>query len=192
MKRLNQSHVALLGLLTLGPMSGYDLKQLSSWSIGHFWREGYGQIYPALKNMTAAGLIRCKTETTPGRPDRHVYSLTPAGRKELNHWLGRPVGNDVPRSELLLKLFFGGLTPLDISREHIAEHRKRKKEALAAYAAIKKRLEKECAEDAQLPFWLMTLSYGECMAEAAVKWCDTTLSALGGSNRARKEKLQMR
>jgi PadR family transcriptional regulator AphA len=192
MKRLNQSQVALLGLLTHRPMSGYDLKQLSSWSIGHFWRQGYGQIYPALKTMTAAGLIRRKTETTPGRPDRHIYSLTPAGRKELNHWMGRPAVKDVPRNELLLKLFLGGLVPLDISREHIAEHRKREKEALATYAAIKKRLEKEAAEDAQKPFWLMTLSYGECMAEAAVKWCDTTLSALGGSNRAPKETLHVR
>lgn len=56
--RTSQSRFALLGLLNLGPMSGYDLKQLIGWSIGHFWREGYGQIYPTLKDLEAEGLVR--------------------------------------------------------------------------------------------------------------------------------------
>jgi PadR family transcriptional regulator AphA len=178
MKRPNQSQFALLGLLSLGDMSGYDLKQLSSWSVGHFWREGYGQIYPALKKMTLAGLIHRRIEKTSGRPDRHVYALTPAGRKELNIWLDRPVVDDVPRNEFLLKLFFGGLASSSVSRGHIAERRKRSNEALATYTATRRRLEKECAKDPQKPYWLMTLKYGECMAEAAIKWCDATLSEL--------------
>jgi len=178
MPRRNQSHLALLGLLSMGPKSGYDLKQLSAWSVGYFWREGYGQIYPALKAMTAAGLIRRKTERSSGRPDRHVYSLTSAGRKKLDHWLAQPVVEDVPRNELLLKLFFGGLSPASVSREHLAEHRRRREHALAEYAAVRRRIEKECGDDPQKLFWLMTLSYGECMAEAAIKWCDRCLPQL--------------
>lgn len=178
MKRPNQSQVALLGLLSMGAMSGYDLKQLSAWSVGHFWREGYGQIYPALKAMTLAGLIRRKTQKTPGRPDRHVYSLTAAGRRELNHWLVRSVVDEVPRNELLLKLFFGGLAPLNVSRGHVAEQRERSEKELAEYAAIRERLEEECGNDPRKPFWLMTLSYGECMAQAAIQWSDKTLAAL--------------
>ncbi len=177
--RSNQSRFALLGLLSMGAMSGYDLKQLSSWSVGHFWRESYGQIYPVLKDMTQAGLIRRKTDKTTGRPERHVYSLTPAGRKELNQWLARPVVDEVPRSELLLKLFFGGLAPVSVSQDHIAEHRKRNTQALAEYAEIRKRLDRECGNDPRKPFWLMTLSYGESMANAAMQWCDQTLSELG-------------
>src|ERR1700733_2527725 len=146
-ERVSQSQFAVLGLLSLGPMSGYDLKQLSSWSVGHFWREGYGQIYPALKAMRSAGLISRKTERTAGRPDRHVYSLTAAGRTELNLWMGRSVIDEVPRNELLLKLFFGGQAPLSVSREHVAEHRRRNESALATYADIRKRLEKEAAKD---------------------------------------------
>lgn len=70
MKRLNQSQYALLGLLSMGPMSGYDMKQLSEWSVGHFWREGYGQIYPSLKRLTEVGLVKRKTERNAGRPDQ--------------------------------------------------------------------------------------------------------------------------
>ena len=35
---------ALLGLLSIAPMSGYDIRQLIPWSIGQFWSESYGQI----------------------------------------------------------------------------------------------------------------------------------------------------
>jgi PadR family transcriptional regulator AphA len=176
--RANQSHFALLGLLSLGEMSGYDLKQLSSWSVGHFWRESYGQIYPALKKMTSDGLIRRRTEKSAGRPDRHVYALTAAGRKELNRWLARPVIDEVPRNELLLKLFFAGNAALGTAREHVVEHRNRSEAALADYAATRVRIEKECGDDPQKPFWLMTLDYGESMARAAVGWCDAKISQL--------------
>src|SRR5277367_6833605 len=98
---------ALLGLLSIKPMSGYDVRQLIPESIGHFWRESYGQIYPALKRLAAAGLVTRRTERQKGRPDRNVYSLTAAGRKQLRDWLGTPAAQAVPRDELLLKLFFG-------------------------------------------------------------------------------------
>src|ERR1700761_1644592 len=81
---------ALLGLLSLGPMSGYDIRQLIPQSIGHFWSESYGQIYPALKALTTEGLVTKKTERKKGRPDRNIYSLTEAGRKQLTEWLAIP------------------------------------------------------------------------------------------------------
>src|ERR1700729_1070565 len=98
---------ALLGLLSIKPMSGYDMRHLIAESIGPFWSERNGQIYPALKRMTAQGLVAKKTERTPGKPDRHVYSLTPAGAKRLREWLSTPVAEAVVRNELLLKVFFG-------------------------------------------------------------------------------------
>jgi PadR family transcriptional regulator, regulatory protein AphA len=186
MARLNQSQFALLGLLSFCPMSGYDLKQLSGWSIGHFWREGYGQIYPVLKKMTAEGLVSRKTETNPGRPDRHIYALTAAGRKELTAWLRKPAVAEVPRNEFLLKLFFGGLAPAAVSAKHVEEQRGQCKQALEAYKATRKRLEKEAANHPQKPFWLMTLNYGEHLVRAEAKWCDETLKELGQETRRTK------
>ena len=57
--------------------------QLIPESIGHFWSESYGQIYPGLKRLAADGLVEKKTERQKGRPDRHLYSLTEEGREEL-------------------------------------------------------------------------------------------------------------
>ena len=52
----------LLGLLTIAPMSGYDLGQLIQDSIHYFWRESYGQIYPSLKQLSAEGFVTGKSE----------------------------------------------------------------------------------------------------------------------------------
>lgn len=178
MKSLSQSQYALMGLLSLGPMSGYDLKQLSEWSVGHFWRESYGQIYPSLKRLAAAELVKKKTEKHAGRPDRHVYSLTETGRKRLEEWLKVRPEPEVQRIELLLKLFFGGLTSNDVCAEHVLDKKAQCVRELDDYKAVRARIERESAKHPQKPYWLMTLRYGEHMAKAQMQWCDETLRKL--------------
>jgi PadR family transcriptional regulator AphA len=171
---------ALLGLLSLGPMSGYDIRQLIQRSIAHFWSESYGQIYPGLKRLAAAGLVAKKTERKKGSPDRYVYSLTADGRVRLRKWLKLPVMAEVPRNELLLKLFFGACVPTSVSREHVQSYLESHQKQLQTYAAIAKRLRREEANDPQLPFCLMTLSMGRHRSAAMVKWCKETLAELDG------------
>ena len=107
--RESKSKYAILGALTIEPMSGYQIKELIGRTIGHFWNEGYGQIYPTLKALSTAGLVSSRVEPGIGKPDSHVYSLTGSVWDELRQLLARPVESHQPgRSELLLKLFFGG------------------------------------------------------------------------------------
>jgi PadR family transcriptional regulator AphA len=169
---------ALLGLLSLGPMSGYDIRQLIPQSIGHFWSESYGQIYPGLKWLAAAGLAAKKTERKKGSPDRHVYSLTAEGRERLRTWLKLPVAEVVPRNELLLKLFFGEQVSTSVSREHVQTYLALHQQKMQVYGVVAKKLRKECAHDPRLPFWLMTLSMGQHHSLAMVKWCKETLKEL--------------
>lgn len=169
---------ALLGLLSIHPRSGYDIRQLIPRSIGHFWNESYGQIYPALKHLTADGLVNKKTERHKGRPDRNVYSLTASGRKELRHWLQLPVEPAVQRNELLLKLFFGAHSTKGVSRKHVATYEDQQRATLKIYTATARKLTQEQPDDPHLPFWLMTLNFGRHRCVAAIKWCTETLREL--------------
>ena len=179
MARVNQSQFAVLGLLSFEPMSGYDLKQLSAWSVGHFWREGYGQIYPTLQQLEKKRLVTKKTQRQKGKPDRNVYSLTPAGRKRLKQWLSEPARPEVPRNELLLKLFFGQWVPGAMSRTQLESHRQLWKQEIVDYAGIRKRLFEENDErNPGLPFWEMTLSYGEHISKAQLAWSEEALKKL--------------
>ena len=176
---------ALLGLLTFHPMSGYDIRQLIPESIGHFWSESYGQIYPALNSLAAEGLVEKSTRRNTGRPEKNVYALTDAGRRQLEQWLAVPLARPVPRNEILLKLFFGSHAALSVSRLHVKAHRDGHQAALDQYTSIVRKLKEEEINDPQLPFWLMTLSYGRHTCAAVIAWCDETLHELDRMEQAR-------
>ena len=126
MKENSQTQFAILGLLLLGPMSGYDLKQMVDRSISHFWREGWGRIYPTLRALEKTGMVAKRTERKSGRPERNVYSLRPKGRKRLREWLVREWAPEVYRNELLLKLFFGRTAPPEVTRRHVERFREQR------------------------------------------------------------------
>src|SRR5579864_9281611 len=110
-KRSSSSIEVLLGLLAIEAMSGYDLGLTIRGSVGHFWNESYGQIYPNLKKLARDGFVSCKPEQHKGKPDRRIYSITEKGRERLTKWLAVPPQPEIPRNEMLLKLFFGELIP---------------------------------------------------------------------------------
>ncbi len=112
----NKTIYAILGLLHHEPFSGYDIRKRIETSVGYFWDAGYGQIYPALRKMAAAGLVTSETEKNEGRPDRKVHALTEKGRLELHKWLEEPAAREYVRYEILLKLFFGSLVPAKRNR----------------------------------------------------------------------------
>ncbi|HLZ57281.1 MAG TPA: PadR family transcriptional regulator [Ktedonosporobacter sp.] len=179
MSKESKSRYALLGMLSLAPMSGYDLKKLSEYSIGHFWNESYPQIYPMLKLLANEGLATSQVERQEGKPDRHVYTLTEKGWDELRQWLTEPFEPQIARNELLLKLFFGGLTQLPVSIEHVRRHRAMQERLLRQYEQTEAELRATRGDDPQYPYWLMTLSYGRSVAQALLDWCNETLATLG-------------
>jgi DNA-binding PadR family transcriptional regulator len=173
----NRTRLALLGFLAWGPLSGYRLKQLIEISISNFWTESYGQIYPMLRQLEREGLAKAASARKGGR-ERTVYAITAAGRAELSRWLEAPVEPRPPRNELLLKLFFGANARPAELRRHIESFRRERAELLARYARIRAALEGIASPPAHLPYWLMTLSYGESEARAHQRWADAALARL--------------
>src|SRR5258708_9833547 len=173
------SKFALLGVLRLRPASGYDIKQFVKGSIGHFWNESYGRIYRRLKELTQDGLItpqRGKKE--PGRPERQVYAITPAGEAALARWLEHSPKNESPRSELLLKLFFCDHVAPEASAQHVREKKQLEEKNLTIYEQTARNIQQRYPVHPGLPYWLMTLSFGRPSSQALVAWCDETLETL--------------
>lgn len=182
----NRTTYALLGFLTWGPMSGYDLKQAIAGSVGNFWTEGYGQIYPMLRRLVELGWATREATKGSGKRARYLYEITDAGRRALHEWLQAPVLETPPRIELLLKLFFGPEVPLSVSLAHIEAARARASADLVHYRTIAGNLEKRHPTDPRLAFWLLTTDYGLKATRARIEWCDHAcreLSRLAGSDK---------
>lgn len=169
---------AILGFLTVRPMSGYDIKKAVEVSIANFWKESYGQIYPMLRRLAEDGLVEKTQSDSGGNRPRHVYAITDKGREELGAWLRVPADPPPLRMELLLKLFFGSQVDHTCNRRQIEVFRQRTLEELEHYRAIRAVLTAQHSAHPDLPYWLMTLRFGERDHEAHLEWCDEALELL--------------
>ena len=99
---------AILGFLSLRPLSGYELKKAFDNSVRHFWAADQAQIYRALAALTDDGLTTVERVPSENLPDRKVHHLTPAGADALHGWLVAPTERPQRREPFLVKLFFSG------------------------------------------------------------------------------------
>ena len=178
MARANRTRYPVLGALTIRPMSGYDIKKFIEGSIANFWRESYGQLYPTLRELTEEGLVDRRRDEQDGKRDRYVYRITSEGRGVLREWLTEPAESEVPRSELLLKLFFGAEVSVETSLRHVAERRDELEANLALLSAIEQELETTKRTAPGLPYWLLTIRQGMLVDQALLEWCEEAEAVL--------------
>src|ERR1035441_5790648 len=136
MKR-NQTAYVILGLLSIeSNQSGYDIHKTVQGSVGYFWGESYGQIYPTLKRLAEEGLIEPSKSTSSARPQRRQYCLTAAGRARLQEWLAVPYRDDPPYHEVLLQPSLGRAGAPSVSIGHIREFQDKLRRLLATFLEI--------------------------------------------------------
>jgi DNA-binding PadR family transcriptional regulator len=175
MARVAQTATAVLGVLSVESMTGYEVRQAITTVLGHFWHESYGQIYPTLTSLEADGLIG----GTPGeRPGSRRYHLTSAGRAHLRTLLAEPTSPHPPRNGTLLRVFFGR----ELSREQLAglldAEEASARARLAAYAGIRAALAAETTHAEHAPYWQATVRAGELTTDAHLAWIAETRSLL--------------
>src|SRR5437879_3566970 len=79
------SHI-VLGLLSIsGEATPYELKQMVSATVGHFWSLPHSQLYAEPKRLARAGYVTEQREHDGRR--RRRYSLTERGRTAVENWL---------------------------------------------------------------------------------------------------------
>lgn len=173
MTRSSQTDLAVLAVLSVGPLTGYAVREAVTAHLGAFWNESFGQIYPALARLRAEGLV----DTDAGDRDGSlVHRLTPAGRARLIELMREEPVTTPPRNGVLLRLFFGDVLGAAACRELVRESRAQAEQRLAALAIA--RAETERDDSPHRPYRLMTISAGEHSARAALAWADETLAVL--------------
>ncbi len=183
MARRNTTKYAVLGVLSIGPMSGYDAKKLIGESIGHAWSESYGQLYPALRSLVREGLATVDIEEQEGRPDRKVYTITEAGLEELRRWVASPLEPEPMRNELVLRIFFGRHASTARLIQMVEMVREERARALEEFEAAEEEAPPEDRESPDFPYWTMSLRFGILVSEARLRWCDETLATLRALDR---------
>jgi DNA-binding PadR family transcriptional regulator len=178
--RENRTRYVVLGMLTAAPMTGYGLRQAIAGSVGHFWQESYGQLYPTLRQLAAEGLVDAKaTRGGPGRAGA-TYRVTARGRAALAAWLALPPVLEPERNEMLLRVFFAGAVPPEVTARNLEAvgvvlHAQRAElEGIAARMdAIPAR-----ARHPDMPYWRLTLDFGRDFVRTALDWLERAQAVL--------------
>ena len=158
-------------------MSGYEIRKELTEDTATFWSESYGQIYPALRGLAAAGWARGHTTRAKGRT-RRIYAITFKGRAALDRWLREPPRSAPPRNELLLKLFLVDREFLDPPEAWIRTLLAEETERLRVLRKLQGQLPRGDHRHPNLRFWLLSLEYVERQSEASAAWCQKTLGTI--------------
>ena len=181
MARHSQTEVAVLGALSTGPMSGYEVRRAITEVLGHFWHESYGQIYPCLTALEGAGSVR---RTGPGRTSGTVFQITAVGEDRLRSLLAEPHTAPPARNGLLLRLFFGAHLADGEAQNLLEQARDRASAALEEYPQLRDEPGAEVGSDREQVLREITLSFGKHVARAQLAWAQESLETLAALDAA--------
>lgn len=170
MAKLNATRYALLGMLSLKPGSGYDIKKRMSVSTNHFWSESDGAIYPILKKLLDEDMVTCEVENLESGKPKKIYTLTVDGQAELQDWLSKAPQTTPGRDELLLKLFFGANVDKKHMLEHVDQRHQQAERELEVYRDIENYLTSQ-PNKVKTIYQLVTLKAGIHHTQATIAWC---------------------
>jgi len=182
-KRTSRSKYAILGFLASKPRSGYDIKKAIEKSIGFFWSESYGQIYPILKQLAAAGLAEKLPQDKNAARQTQIYAITDLGREHLQSWIRESPDYGGVRNEVLLKLFFGDQCDVETSVNHLKNYISHQKILHETFKGFKSTIPQKAITDiGPLTYMFATLHHGIMITKLNMDWAKDTILLLQGKN----------
>jgi DNA-binding PadR family transcriptional regulator len=173
---LPASAYALLGLLTFGEKSGYDLGKFVNETIAHFFfNPAKSQVYSELRRLVTRGYATERKVVQHDRPDKRLYAVTAAGRAALRQWLETsPVTPELTRGPVYLKVFFGALMDPGSLRAQVEGWREQVEEELAQFVEI----EHDIEGDPGLFFPGLVLRRGIAHKRQSIRWAGEVMEQL--------------
>lgn len=178
----------LLGLLSYGAMTGYELDAAFKSSLSFFWRAKSSQIYRELDTMEKNGWLTSERVIQTDKPNKRVYSITGEGREELDGWLQTPQ-QDIDaamsmRSAFLMRVFFAGETDDASAIALLKEFAKKCAETAEALSAVPASISQYGGligdAERRSKYWALTAMYGEHYYKAEIEWAQKAIAILEG------------
>ena len=164
---ITATEAALLGLLTRGELSGYDIQQAAETSGGFFWAPTKSRIYAVLPQLVTRGFATSRSVVQQTRPTKQLYRITRAGRDALQRWLEEPPSMEPERAPLLLKIYFGELLEPEVLVSHVRKLRAEADALIERLSALD-----QSPSSASL-FADLTIHHGIEWARAMSRWAES-------------------
>ena len=173
---LPKSGYLILGLLSFGETSGYDLKNLVDRSVALFYASpARSQVYTELRRLAGHGYATERVVAQTDRPDKRLYSITESGEDALKDWLeNTPTAAAVIKNHLLLKVYFGSR----MSRSALIEEVRRYRNEARRFRAPLDEIRDSCSGEPGSLFLFLTTGLGIAHSHAEESWADEAIQML--------------
>lgn len=177
---LSELEVALLALLSIRPMTGYEIHRRNARALEPWWETPRTQIYPKLRELEKRGLIDHEQVVQEGKPNKRLYSLCPPGAEALSHWLGSTVAVPEMRHHMMMRLFLGNLMPAQQMCDLLDDYRDRMAARAQSLRIAKERFAGSLSGPYRTSvfFELLSLDHLIAMTDLEVSGTDKALAAL--------------
>lgn len=176
----------ILGFLNYEPMSGYDLVKAFDSSLQFFWHVQKSHIYLELKKLEKEGYICGETVIQSDRPNKKIFSITEAGKKEFMNWLAEGADENTThfKSAFLMKVFFGGNMSPAQSVEILKKYKADCERYLKSMGSTPESIEKYGSdmETYQTMYWQFTVDYGYNFIKNCIEWSERCIKKLESIN----------
>ena len=159
--------MAVLGALSVEPMTGYQVHAGLRDVLGNFWTESFGQIYPTLHQLEADGLVERRGGDGAAKA---LFAITKPGLAALKLLLAEPIQQSPQRNGLMLRVFFGRQLGKRSCRALIEQAGRDAQAELARFAQLRALITSDDQYAKDRPYWLLTVAAGEHGARAALAW----------------------
>jgi DNA-binding PadR family transcriptional regulator len=175
-------HATLAALLE-GEASGYQLAKRFDVSVANFWSTTPQQLYRELDRLEAEGLVEARLVCQQRRPDKRVFTITEAGRADLDRFTATPAKPAAMRDELLVKLQAVDIGDAHAVRKELIARLDRARAKLARYdRLLADMLDGRDADaferDAERIGPYLTLMAGRMYEQTNIQWCTSALAVL--------------
>ena len=170
---LTESEYAVLGLLSSGEASGYELAASAQQNVNLILAPAKSRIYHLLPRLFDRGLVTRRRVDQDTRPDKHVYRLTEEGWEAFRGWLD-DTSTSLTRPQLLLKLFFGAHADQTALLAQLRDYREQTAMELRFFESIEREnLEDEDGFHPNLTVWCAL-----AIDRALLRWVDRAVAAI--------------
>ena len=179
---MSLSH-GLLGLLNYSDMTGYELAKAFNDSLRFFWQAQTSQIYRELNKMEEQGFLSSRIQLQRDKPNKRIYSITEAGKAELDKWLESEMPGEMTptRSEVLLRLFFFSQRPTEENikslKQLVASYQKQLS-ALDETAGAIDQYKALAHTEKDMLYWAFTADFGRAHCKMVMEWAESCIRRL--------------
>ncbi|MBO2462516.1 PadR family transcriptional regulator [Actinomadura violacea] len=174
---------AVMAALLEGEASGYDLAKGFDASVANFWMATPQQLYRELDRMREDGLVEARVVEQERRPNKRLFSLTEAGRRELREFTAGPPRPGAIRDEMMVMVQAVDAGDADGVRAAVGERVEWARAKIARFERLRARLldgrsEEEFLADAERVGPYLTLMRGLAFERENERWGEWALEVL--------------